>query len=374
MPTLGDVVDLRPRVVPTRDRRGLGRRRAGRRRPGGRRTPDPARRSTRRSRSPARRPTWDADLLLTHHPLFLRGVHGVAETTPKGRTLATLTRAGCALLTAHTNADQARPGCPTRWPGALGLRDVRPVRPVGPPAGQARRVRPGRRRRAPSGRRWPPRARARSATTTPVSTRRRRGPVPAARGAPTRPSARWASSRSPTSYGSRRCCRGAAAYRVVRAVLAAHSVRGGRLRRDRAGRPGHGGDGRRPRRRRRRDDARRVRRQVARACPPTARGVLVGGDPERVVRRVALMGGAGDELLPEVARQRRRRLCHQRPAAPPGHRVPGEGRPLAASTSATGPPSGPGCPSWPRGCASDLGDTVEIRVSTICTDVWQARR
>ncbi len=37
---------------------------------------------------------WDADLLLTHHPLFLRGVHGVAESTPKGRTLATLTRAG----------------------------------------------------------------------------------------------------------------------------------------------------------------------------------------------------------------------------------------------------------------------------------------
>src|SRR4051794_25909186 len=48
---------------------------------------------------------WGADLLLVHHPLFLRGVHGFAETTPKGRTLATLARAGCALLTAHTNAD-----------------------------------------------------------------------------------------------------------------------------------------------------------------------------------------------------------------------------------------------------------------------------
>src|SRR6188472_495665 len=64
---------------------------------------------------------WDADLLITHHPLF-RGVHGVAETTPKGRTLATLTRAGCALLTAHTNADRACPGVSDALAGALGLR------------------------------------------------------------------------------------------------------------------------------------------------------------------------------------------------------------------------------------------------------------
>ena len=75
---------------------------------------------------------WDADLLLTHHPLFLRGVHGVAETTPKGRTLATLNRAGCGLLTAHTNADAACPGVADALARALGLRDVRPVVPSGP--------------------------------------------------------------------------------------------------------------------------------------------------------------------------------------------------------------------------------------------------
>ncbi|HWM74648.1 MAG TPA: Nif3-like dinuclear metal center hexameric protein, partial [Nocardioides sp.] len=50
---------------------------------------------------------WGADLLVVHHPLFLKPVHGFAATTPKGRTLATLAKAGCALLTAHTNADQA---------------------------------------------------------------------------------------------------------------------------------------------------------------------------------------------------------------------------------------------------------------------------
>src|SRR5687768_12680178 len=54
--------------------------------------------------------TWGADLLVVHHPLFLKAVHGVAATTAKGRTLATLTKAGCALHTAHTNADQARDG------------------------------------------------------------------------------------------------------------------------------------------------------------------------------------------------------------------------------------------------------------------------
>ena len=60
---------------------------------------------------------WKADLLVVHHPLFLKPVHGFAATTPKGRTLATLARAGCALLTAHTNADRRRTASPTRWRG-----------------------------------------------------------------------------------------------------------------------------------------------------------------------------------------------------------------------------------------------------------------
>ena len=37
---------------------------------------------------------WGADLLVVHHPLFLKPVHGFAATTPKGRTLATLIGAG----------------------------------------------------------------------------------------------------------------------------------------------------------------------------------------------------------------------------------------------------------------------------------------
>jgi dinuclear metal center YbgI/SA1388 family protein len=73
---------------------------------------------------------WGADLLIVHHPLFLTGVHGVAATTPKGRTFTTLTRAGCALFTAHTNADQAVDGVSQALADALGLADQRPLVPA----------------------------------------------------------------------------------------------------------------------------------------------------------------------------------------------------------------------------------------------------
>jgi dinuclear metal center YbgI/SA1388 family protein len=73
-----------------------------------------------------------AQLLVTHHPLFLRGVHGVAETSPGGRVVATLIRGGCALYTAHTNADVARPGVSDALAAVLGLRDLAPIAPLRP--------------------------------------------------------------------------------------------------------------------------------------------------------------------------------------------------------------------------------------------------
>src|SRR5690606_29029044 len=42
----------------------------------------------------------------------------------------TLTAAGCALLTAHTNADQARSGVSEALAQALGLTDLRPIVPA----------------------------------------------------------------------------------------------------------------------------------------------------------------------------------------------------------------------------------------------------
>jgi dinuclear metal center YbgI/SA1388 family protein len=66
-----------------------------------------------------------ADLLLTHHPLFLRGVHGVPGTTAKGRLVHRLIASECALFTAHTNADVASPGVSDCLAARLGLTDVR---------------------------------------------------------------------------------------------------------------------------------------------------------------------------------------------------------------------------------------------------------
>src|SRR3954447_2870584 len=70
---------------------------------------------------------YGAQLLITHHPLFLRGVHGVPGDAPGGAVVQTLIRAGCALYTAHTNADVARPGVSDALADALGVVDVEPI-------------------------------------------------------------------------------------------------------------------------------------------------------------------------------------------------------------------------------------------------------
>jgi dinuclear metal center YbgI/SA1388 family protein len=77
---------------------------------------------------------FGADLLVTHHPLFLRPVHGVPATTAKGRVVHRLLTAGCALLVAHTNADVARPGVSDALAAALGLPAGEPIEPDPGPA------------------------------------------------------------------------------------------------------------------------------------------------------------------------------------------------------------------------------------------------
>lgn len=71
--------------------------------------------------------TWHADLLVSHHPLLLRPVHGVAADTAKGRIVHQMIRGGCALYTAHTNADVASPGVSDALARILGLTDLEPV-------------------------------------------------------------------------------------------------------------------------------------------------------------------------------------------------------------------------------------------------------
>jgi dinuclear metal center YbgI/SA1388 family protein len=70
-------------------------------------------------------------LLVTHHPLFLSGVHGMPADDPKGRVVHRLVRAGIGLLAAHTNADNARPGVSDAIATALGLAEVAPLEPLG---------------------------------------------------------------------------------------------------------------------------------------------------------------------------------------------------------------------------------------------------
>jgi dinuclear metal center YbgI/SA1388 family protein len=62
-----------------------------------------------------------AQLIVAHHPLLLRGVHGVAADDPKGSLVHQLIRAGIGLFCAHTNADSAAPGVSDALAAALGV-------------------------------------------------------------------------------------------------------------------------------------------------------------------------------------------------------------------------------------------------------------
>ncbi|ATL27378.1 Nif3-like dinuclear metal center hexameric protein [Streptomyces formicae] len=70
-----------------------------------------------------------AQLLVTHHPLYLRGTTTVAASTFKGRVVHDLIKNDVALHVAHTNADRADPGVSDALAGALDLRVVRPLVP-----------------------------------------------------------------------------------------------------------------------------------------------------------------------------------------------------------------------------------------------------
>jgi dinuclear metal center YbgI/SA1388 family protein len=69
------------------------------------------------------------DLLIAHHPLLLRGVTSLAGDTVKGSLVTRLVRAGCALVSAHTNADVVTDGTSGVLASLLGLTDLRPIEP-----------------------------------------------------------------------------------------------------------------------------------------------------------------------------------------------------------------------------------------------------
>jgi dinuclear metal center YbgI/SA1388 family protein len=315
---------------------------------------------------------WDADLLLTHHPLFLRGVHGVAESTAKGQTLATLTRAQCGLLTAHTNADHGNPGVSDALARALGLRDVRPVDPSGRPLDKLVVF-------APPGDADPIREAIAEAgagrigdydsCSWMVTGEGRFRPLEGAQPAIGRVGELEQLAEVRIEAVLPRSRRAA----VVRAMLAAHSyeevafdvmeLADAGTATTGAGRVGEVEE----------TTLGEFADHVARALPSTARGVLVGGHADRVVSRVAVCGGAGDFLLTEALASG----ADVYVTSDLRHHVAGEfleqGGPSLLDVSHWAAEW-----TWLPELAGRLGeawgDTVEVRVSTICTDVWQARR
>ena len=73
-----------------------------------------------------------ADLLLTHHPLLLRGVTSVAADTLKGGQVTRLLQAGVAHIAAHTNADSQLGGVSD---ALIDVLDAQVEGPLAPTAG-----------------------------------------------------------------------------------------------------------------------------------------------------------------------------------------------------------------------------------------------
>ena len=242
------------------------------------------------------------DLLVTHHPLWLRGTTSVAATTPKGRLVHDLVRAGVGLHVAHTNADVADPGVSDALAGVLGLQDLRPLQPqpedpldklvVFVPVADADRLLDAL-AEAGAGRIGDYERCAWTATGT--GTFR---PLP---GASPTVGAVGEVERVEEARLEVVLPRGRRS-RVLRALLGAHPYE------EPAydvfelatvlGRRGLGRVGELP-------AAMTLRELTALAAaglPATAWGVRAAGDPDRVVRTVAVCGGSGDSLLREAAR------------------------------------------------------------------------
>lgn len=73
-----------------------------------------------------------ADLLLAHHPLLFRPLAALTPATAPGRLALRAARAGIGVLAAHTNLDAAVPGTTDPIADVLGLVDVRPLVPRHP--------------------------------------------------------------------------------------------------------------------------------------------------------------------------------------------------------------------------------------------------
>lgn len=334
---------------------------------------------------------WGAQLVVAHHPLMLRGVHGVPATTAKGRLVHRLVRGGCALVTAHTNADVASPGVSDALARVLGLGDLTPLVPgpaapldsvvVHVPTPDADRL-VGALSAAGAGLLG---AYSRSAfTSTGIGTF-----LPGPGAAPAVGEVGREERVAETRVQMVLARRDRAA--VVRALRAAHPYEQPAfellaLVDDPTapmglGRVGELGTA---------TTLERFAQHVAAVLPPTAQGVRVAGDLAAPVRRVAVCGGAGDDLFAAV----RASGADAYVAADLRHHPAVEAREHGLGAPPYIVDVAHWASEWPwlAGCASRLGSalaaraqqdggadagasapsTVELRVSTTRTDPWTA--
>ncbi len=316
----------------------------------------------------------DADLVITHHPLFLRGTSTVAAGTPKGRVVHRLLTNGCGLLAAHTNADSPALGVSESMAHALGLTDLAPLEadPEEPrdkivafvPIADAERVRTAMSDAGAGGL-------GDYAACTFTSTGEGRF-LPLAGAQPAIGSVGdlevVAEARIEAIVDRR------ARTAVLAAMLAAHPYEEPAydvLERVSLPEP-HRGSGRigrlaTPM------SLRQFAAHVAAALPETAHGVRVAGDPEAQVSRVALCGGAGDFLLDRAA------------ASGADVYVTSDLRhhPASELRESDGAPALVDVAHWAaewtwlpvlrERLAAALDDRVEVHVSTINTDPWTFR-
>lgn len=73
-----------------------------------------------------------ANAIIAHHPLLLRGVHGIDPRLPKGRLVTDLVNWRIGLVCAHTNADIGPYGTVAALAARLGVRGTRPLQPTAP--------------------------------------------------------------------------------------------------------------------------------------------------------------------------------------------------------------------------------------------------
>ncbi|CAM3240638.1 Nif3-like dinuclear metal center hexameric protein [Prescottella defluvii] len=241
-----------------------------------------------------------AQLLLVHHPLLLRGVDTVGAHTPKGALLHRLIRGGCALYSAHTNADRADPGVSDALAGALGLIDTRPLIPIPDtvtdkwvvmvPATDTARLRAA---LFEAGAGELGDYRECSWTVTGAGQFR---PLAGANPALGTVGEIESVAEDRVEVIAPRAARS----RVLRALRAAHPYEEPAFDVfepvDFPGSRGLGRIGELPRP----QTLREFTEQVAAALPRTEWGVRAAGDPDRIVRTVAVCGGSGDSLLDTV--------------------------------------------------------------------------